>query len=214
MTSVSEQISGSTRRGPGVGSRPSVGAKENGDELLWSRIRSGDRDAFAALVRAEHAHLRRFGAAMMSNPCEGDDVAQRALLDLWAERATTTPRGSLRAHLLVRVRHLCLTRLRSSRRAGRWERAVAEEPHTPPPTPLDELHREHHRQERECAGARVAQLVDGLDDDARTAIWMRFAGGASFEEIGEALGRPPHAVRALVYRQLAGLRRRLEEEST
>lgn len=220
MTSVSETILAdrgahwpSRRRDDGVGSLCSVGASADDDELLWARIRRGDREAFAELVRAQHAALRRFAAGMLGCAAEGDDVAQRVLLDLWERRGTAQRPSSIRAHLLVCARNACLVRLRSGRRAVRWERAVSEEPHTPPPTPLDALAERHRRLELERTGARLADLVDGLEDDARTAIWMRFAAGASFDDISLVLGRPAHAVRALVYRQLALLRRTLEEES-
>jgi len=100
---------------------------------------------------------------------------------------------------------------RARGRADGFGQAVTELPPDPIETPLDALVAHDQERDSERLGARLAALVDKLEDDARVGIWMRFAGDASFEQIGEALQRPPHAVRALVYRQLALLRKRLAE---
>lgn len=184
------------------------------DGELWARVRRGERTAFEALVREHQACLRRFASGFLGDAAEGDDVAQRTLLDLWVQRAEVGPAGSVRAHLLARARNLCLTRARSRRRAAHWLARATDEPRSGGQTPHDELAARVDIAACAELGARVAALVDGLDDDARTGIWMRFGAEASFEEIGEVLGRPAHAVRALVYRQLALLRKKLSEEGS
>lgn len=178
---------------------------------LWQRFRGGDRAAFEAIVRAHQACLRKFAAAMLRDGAEGDDVAQRAFLDVWHERERLAAVSSPRAHLLARVRHLCWTRSRSRRRQKWWIGRAAEEPVDTPSTPLDHLVDRASALDDATLVVRLAALVDDLDDDSRTVIWMRFAGEASFDEIGAAVGRPPHAVRALAYRQLALLKKRLSE---
>lgn len=167
-------------------------------------------------MRQHQSALRRFAASFLGDAAAGDDVAQRALLDVWAQREKLGPSGCLRAHLLTRAKHLCLTSTRSRARAQRWLGLAAAEHglEVARATPLDDLMA--HDEERLALQltARVCALVDLLEEDARIGIWMRFAGDASFEQIGQALGRPPHAVRALVYRQLAVLRKRLSEVSS
>lgn len=162
-------------------------------------------------MREYQACIRRFAAGFLNDAAEGDDVAQRVLLDVWALHAALEPTVSVRAHLLARARHLCWTRARSRTRAKRWLRKAADQPHDACPTPLEVLVARDQEQAAGALGAQVAALVEQLDEEARTAIWMRFAGEATFEEIGKVLGRPPHAVRALTYRQIALLRKRLSE---
>ena len=120
--------------------------------------------------------------------------------------------STLRAHLLTRARNLCLTEARGRRRADEGAARLALELVEPPVTPDDEVAGREERQRAAQLGQRIAAMVQSLPDDARTAIWMRFAGEASFEEIAQEIGRPAHAVRALVYRQLAALRERLAQE--
>jgi len=184
---------------------------EPGSDAFLSAIRAGDRRAFARAVSVYERSVRRFASAFLGDAAEGDDVAQRAFLDLWNDRAKLRPEGSLRGLLLARARHLCLNRARALGRARVRGESLAAEPvqADAPPTPLDALVGAQDSRDAGALHARVLALVAELDDDVRTAIWMRFAGEASFEEIAEAIGRPPHAMRALVYRALAGIRGKL-----
>jgi len=188
-------------------------AEGSGERELLSAIRASDRGAFERAVALHERSVRRFAAAFLNDAAEGDDVAQRAFLDLWRDRTSLRPDGSLRGVLLARARHLCLNRVRARvRAAARAERASIEAEGSVG-TPLDALLGAQDARELDLLRRRIAALVETLDLDARTSIWMRFAGEASFEEIGAAIGRPPHAVRALVYRQLALLRSLLARPS-
>jgi len=138
-------------------------------------------------------------------------VAQETFRDLWVDRASLQLAGPLRAHLVARVRNLCLTRARSRRRAGVRMKLVEAEPNNPAATPIDHLEAREQTNDHARTVVRLAETIRDLAEDVRTTIYMRFWGGASFEEISLVLGRPPHAVRALLYRQLAQLRGRLEE---
>ena len=155
--------------------------------------------------------MRGFARAFLADAEEGDDVAQETFRDLWLDRASLHLAGSLRAHLLARVRNLCLTRARSRRRAGARMKLVAAEPNGPVTTPADHLEAREAQSDHLRIVVRLAGVIRELSEDMRTVIYMRFWGGASFEEISLVLGRPPHAVRAQLYRQLAQLRGRLEE---
>jgi RNA polymerase sigma-70 factor, ECF subfamily len=183
------------------------------EDDLVEAVRRGDRRAFADLVREYQTCVRGFARAFLGDE-EGDDVAQETFRNLWSDRAELSPVGSLRGHLLARARNLCLTRARSLRRAEQRLRRLQAEPRDAAATPLERLG------EREQAAKQLRQtmfLVDRirlLPEEARTAVTMRFWEGASFDEIARVLGRPPHAVRALLYRQLALLRQRLDREDS
>lgn len=194
------------------GTRGTVDRADTDDDLR-ARLQRGEPAAFETLVREHQTALRRFASGFLGDAAAGDDVAQRALLDVWTQRQKLGPSGCLRAHLLTRARHLCLTSTRSRARAQRWLGLAAAEHRVvlERATPLDDLMIHDEEQAERQLTAKMCALIEQLEEDARVGIWMRFGGGASFEQIGEALGRPPHAVRALVYRQLGLLRKRLSE---
>jgi RNA polymerase sigma-70 factor (ECF subfamily) len=184
-------------------------ADDPSEAALLSAVRAGDREAFARAVARYGQAVRRFASAFLGDAAEGDDVAQAAFWDLWKARATLRGDGSLRGVLLARARHLCLNRARTRSRVRSQSERLAALPLERPATPLERLVDAASEDEARAIGARIVELVASLDEEARTCIWMRFAGDASFDEIAQVVGRPAHAVRALVYRQLANLRTRL-----
>jgi RNA polymerase sigma factor (sigma-70 family) len=182
------------------------------DAELVTAIRGGDRDGFTELVRCHQAAVRRFAGAFLNDAMQGDDVAQQVFVDVWRDRARIELRGGLREHLLARARNLCLTHARSRNRTRNRVARLADEPSVNAPSPADLLYEHDAANEAERAIGRARALVAQLPDDAYACVWLRFAGGLSFDDIGIALDRPAHAVRALLYRQLALLRRRMESE--
>jgi RNA polymerase sigma factor (sigma-70 family) len=59
-------------------------------------------------------------------------------------------------------------------------------------------------------GAWVRGLLDSLSPDQRTVLTLRIIGDLTVEQVAEAIGKRPGAVKALQRRGLAALRRALE----
>jgi RNA polymerase sigma factor (sigma-70 family) len=57
---------------------------------------------------------------------------------------------------------------------------------------------------------QVLRLLDGLTEDQRDALALRFVAGLSLPEVAEAMGRSANATKALQRRGLRTLRRHLE----
>lgn len=184
-----------------------------GEETLVESLRAGDGHAFAQIVRSHHACVRGFARAFLADSEEGDDVAQDTFRDLWIDRGALRVAGSLRAHLLARARNLCLMRCRTRSRARGWLRLFEEEPRDPVALPSDPMDAGEEAFSHQRTVGTLAASIRQLSEEVRTVIYMRFWGGASFEDISAALGRPPHACRAMLYRQLALLRELLGDES-
>ncbi len=65
---------------------------------------------------------------------------------------------------------------------------------------------------RRMATVRVRRLCEELVPDQRDVLLLRMLAGLTVEEIAEALGKTPGAVKALQRRGLAALRRQMERE--
>jgi RNA polymerase sigma factor (sigma-70 family) len=59
---------------------------------------------------------------------------------------------------------------------------------------------------------RVRQLIGTLSPDQRDVLLLRIVGDLTVEQVAEAVGKRPGAVKALQRRALASLRRSLEAE--
>jgi RNA polymerase sigma-70 factor (ECF subfamily) len=58
--------------------------------------------------------------------------------------------------------------------------------------------------------ARIAQVIERLAPAQRDVLLLRILGGLTIDEIAEAVGKRPGAVKALQRRGLAALRRELD----
>ena len=56
---------------------------------------------------------------------------------------------------------------------------------------------------------RVSELLDGLTDDQRDALWLRYVADLPLAEVAQIMGRDSAAVAALTHRAMRQLRKRL-----
>ena len=105
---------------------------------------------------------------------------------------------------IITIAHHRLTDER--RRTGRRPmRADAELPELPAGDVEDEA-------VRRLATERVRRLCEGLVPDQRDVLLLRMLAALTVEEIAEALGKTPGAVKALQRRGLAAIRRQIERQ--
>jgi RNA polymerase sigma-70 factor (ECF subfamily) len=99
-----------------------VGADENflqfhmmDDRALLERLRSGDQEAYDAIVRAHYPHLVMFGEGLLRDRAAAEDSAQDVMLELWRRRAELVIHESLRGYLLRATRNRSLNQLRHAK---------------------------------------------------------------------------------------------------
>jgi len=56
---------------------------------------------------------------------------------------------------------------------------------------------------------KLSDLLEGLTDEQRSVVWLRYVTELSLDETAEVVGKSPEAVAALTYRALTSLRRSL-----
>ncbi|MES2097283.1 MAG: sigma-70 family RNA polymerase sigma factor [Pseudomonadota bacterium] len=89
------------------------------DDAVMTRIAARDAVAFARVVEAQAGQLHRIAYRMIADAAEAEDVAQEALLRLWASAERWRPGQAGIAAWLTRVTvNLCLDRLRRRRFAS------------------------------------------------------------------------------------------------
>ena len=90
-----------------------------GDDAAMARIAARDALAFSRVVEGNAAMLHRLAYRMIGDGAEAEDVAQEALLRLWASAERWRPGQAGIAAWLTRVAvNLCLDRLRKRRFAS------------------------------------------------------------------------------------------------
>jgi len=196
---------------PEVESAPSGAPTEvNLDLELMNRAQQGDLEAYATLFEGHSESIRKVAYVMLHDASAADDVVQDAfakgLVALKDFRGTGRPRG----WLMTIAINICRHRLRSAKCEPGYAGQDA----------LNRGRRIHVPRTRGVVSrailsemSRKLSLALGfLTEAQREAVALRFQEGLSFQEIGEILNLRSGAVRALVHRAKATLRKELGEE--
>lgn len=156
------------------------------------------RLALALCARHHGTALGRFCLSLTGSQAEADDIVQETLLDAHRGFDTWKGTGSVRSWLFSIARRKCARAVeRRSRQQGRLR--LIHDSEQQPPIP-DELAATHERAKRARA------LIEEIRPSEREALQLRFAGGLSFREVGEACGVDEAAARKRVSRAIARLR--------
>ena len=182
---------------------------ELAERALVVKARSGDAEAFRALVDRHSRGLFRLAYRMTGNESDAEDVVQESLLRAYRQLNKFDERASF-GTWLYRIAVNCaldLVRLRK-RRA---EQQPAEDSVDDPvrlaisrdPAP-DRLALSGELRER------VAEAMNELSAAERTAFVLRHYEGLSIEDVSRVLGCQPGAAKHSVFRAVQKLRRSLE----
>ena len=164
------------------------------DNAIIRRIREGDVDAYAVLVRAYHRNLLAFIFRIVRDPHLAEDIGQEVFLSVYKELPRFDPdQGTpFAAWLYIAARNRSISELRTM---GRAELLPPEELHRfagTGPTAEEALIRQ---EEREALAASLAELPEPF----RSTILMSLD-GASLEEIAQRCGVPRATVKTRLFR--------------
>jgi RNA polymerase sigma-70 factor, ECF subfamily len=82
------------------------------DEVLISRIASGDRLAMQVLFARHHVKVYRFVLRLVSNPTTAEDLISEVFLDVWRQASRFEARSQVSTWLLAIARFKALSALR------------------------------------------------------------------------------------------------------
>lgn len=172
------------------------------DDAVMARIAGRDSLAFSRVVEARVAMLHRVAYRMLGDGAEAEDVAQEALLRLWASAARWRPGQAGIAAWLTRVAvNLCLDRLRRRRFSS-----DAEVPDRPDDTPgADEA-----MAMAQLRAAALAALGD-LTERHRAAIVLTYYEELPNAAAAEVLEMKLKAFESLLLRARGAMRAALAE---
>jgi RNA polymerase sigma-70 factor (ECF subfamily) len=182
------------------GSGP-IGAAEI-DAALIARTASGDRLAYAALVKRHLPRVYAVTRRMLGNEAAAEDAAQEALLRLWTHAARYDSSKALLSTWLTRIAtNLCLDRLRK-RQEEQWDDSYDA------PLPAD--------QEKAIGDRQLVERVDSalraLPERQRLALVLCHYEDFSMAEAASAMETSVEAVESLLSRARRSLKQRLASE--
>jgi RNA polymerase sigma-70 factor (ECF subfamily) len=176
--------------------------KDDAREQLLVEAAQKDPARFVDLYEDNFERVYAFVARRIQHRADAEDVTAEVFHQALANMAKFEWRGAPFVSWLYRIAANAI--------ADRWQRTSREHGNPvsgDPADPSDAVDVE--KSER---AARLFNLVDGLPEDQRRVIGMRFAEEKSIREIAQTLGRTPGAVKQLQFRGIQTLRAQVEKE--
>lgn len=171
------------------------------DAGLMSRVRSGDRQAFADLVERHQDAVVNYLTRLTGDRDRAEDLAQESFLRLFRSAGGYTEQGFLRAYLFRIATNL----VRSEERRERTWRLLlpflGKEGHAEPAAPSGLLRQELSRE--------VAAAVAKLPLRYRVPLVLHEIEGWGYSEIARALGCREGTVKSRIHRGRRHLKERL-----
>jgi RNA polymerase sigma-70 factor (ECF subfamily) len=184
---------------------------EDPDTWLMARLAGGEEAAFDQLFRRNADRAYQIAIRFLSTPQDAEDVAQEALLQVFAARSRWKPTAKFTTWLYRIVVNLSLKRLRKSKStatlalgAPSYEEGPSDR-ELPAPQAAEP---EHVLMEKELAEV-VVKAIHTLPPNQRRAVTLHRFEGLSYAEIATAMGCSVSAVEALLHRAKQSLKKRL-----
>ncbi|WP_030318457.1 RNA polymerase sigma factor [Streptomyces flavochromogenes] len=191
--------------------RTREGGLVDDEAAVIARVRAGEPEAYAALVRAHTAVALRAAVACGAGP-EAEDVVQQAFFKAYRSLGRFKDGSAFRPWLL----RIVVNETRNTVRSAGRQRAVADreagllggEPRIPESADpaVAAVERERSR--------RLLDALDGLSEDHRQVVIHRYLLELDETETAQALGWPRGTVKSRLNRALRKLGRVLGESLT
>jgi RNA polymerase sigma-70 factor (ECF subfamily) len=189
---------------------------EGTDEALMIRFQSGDRSAFALLVRRHQTHLYNFALRQLRSPPVAEEVVQDAFVRVVQNAAEFKHEARFTTWLYTITRNLCIDQMR--KRALRKHPSLDEPKRAEEgdgPTLGEQTADSRANVERAAVGVeireRVLMAVETLPDEQREVFLMREVSNLPFKEIADIVGVPENTVKSRMRYALERLQAALSE---
>ncbi len=168
------------------------------------RVRGGDTDAYAEVVRAHQTEVRRIVGFAVRDFQATEELVQQVFVNAYAALESYDARRDFGAWLRSIARNLVRDEARRSARERRRLRGYHEW--------LSERLRDDREAERRHVLLRdaLAKCRGKLGDDARRALELRYGRALDFGKVADALGRTVAATRRMLSRVRTALRSCIE----
>lgn len=193
-------------------------ANSQDDATLLQRLRAGDKQAFVELVRAYHAPMKHFAAAIIGD-AQAEETVQEAWLAVVGKLDSFAGRSSLKTWLYAIVGNEAKSRLRKSKREVSLDAAagdlfpatrfLADGHWAQPPNAWHDDSPEALLSQQDFQYC-LDRVLEALPAAQRTALLLRDQDGLDLDVICNFLGVSASNVRVLVHRARVRVYRMIE----
>jgi RNA polymerase sigma factor (sigma-70 family) len=174
------------------------------DLFLWNEFRSGNAEAFGALIRVHYPDLFQYGTRFTKDKELVKDCLQDLFLELWANRETISETSFVKYYLLKSLRRRLNKKIGRSRYTGSWEELHFESLFNGSPSIEVSIIREENLAD---LVRKMRQALAGLSKRQQEVIYLRFYVDADIDEIAEIMALNRQSVYNLLHEGLKKLKK-------
>lgn len=186
--------------------------RDQSDEALVHRVRSGEREVFGVLVDRYKRGIANFIGATVRNSQETADLSQETFLRAYAHLNTFNPQlGKFSTWIYQIARNVSRTHLAKSQRAPQVQELPQEQTletaladHSPHADPAGGLLRQEAERELRAA-------LSELPERTRTVLALRYFDNMEYQTIASTLGLSLGNVKTLIHRGKIALTKKMRE---
>ncbi|HTR29104.1 MAG TPA: sigma-70 family RNA polymerase sigma factor [Puia sp.] len=176
-----------------------------GEDLhLWNEYRSGNADAFGALIRVHYSDLFHYGTRFTRDAELVKDCLQDLFLELWINRETISETSFVKYYLLKALRRKLTRRIGRSRYTGSWEELHFESLFAGSSAWEPGIAREEGSAE---LAKKMRHALAALGKRQQEVIYLRFFVDADIDEIAEIMSVNRQSVYNLLHESLKKLKK-------
>jgi RNA polymerase sigma factor (sigma-70 family) len=176
------------------------------DQILWDQLREGDEQAFAGIYQKYFKSLYNYASKLTVDKDLVKDCLHDLFIELWDRRQRLPAMTSIKFYLFKAVRYTVLDRLTShSRKVVDWESYPEAHFDFVLPYESDLIARQLSQEQQQ----RLQAALTSLTERQKEAIFLRFYGNFSYEQIASMMSLSVDSTYNLVSRALAFLRKQL-----
>ena len=176
------------------------------EQSLIQHAQKGNHDAFAALVIEHEKYVYNLALRVVKDENEALDLAQETFVRAWTALPNFKGQSQFRSWLYRIVTNLCYNRLPNLRRSlnDLGDDVMEDIPETDSTfaNPAQEFESNETRN-------YLHKAIEGLDENYRLLITMRYQNELSYEEIASTLNLPLGTVKTGIFRGKEQLRKSL-----
>ena len=174
------------------------------DLYLWNEFRSGNADAFGALIRVHYSDLFHYGTRFTRDAELVKDCLQDLFLELWINRETISETSFVRYYLLKALRRKLTRKIGRSRYTGSWEELHFDSLFSGTQPVENGAIREEGLIE---LTKKMRHSLSGLTKRQQEVVYLRYYVDADIDEIAEIMSVNRQSVYNLLHESLKKLKK-------
>lgn len=177
--------------------------------ILWSRLKSGDRQAFEYFFHFYYQDLYRYGSRFCGDQQQTEDEIQNLFLKIWTNREGLGDVKAVKTYLWTALRRQLISASEKNMRETSLKENNSYEQVFLLSVEEFIIKNEKKREQAE----RLKIVIQSLSERQKEVLYLKFYEGMSYEEIEQIMGVSQQTARNYLYLSLQKLRNIFSEEA-